>query len=85
MITEAIDPIASNGKEKNPIIELYMHDILGGSNPTARPVTGLLGNIYNGQVPFATPVGFNIPQGGIPIPNANGAIPTVNGITGIHS
>jgi hypothetical protein len=29
----AIDPIAATGKE--PIIELYMHDILGGSNPTA--------------------------------------------------
>ncbi|KAE9592375.1 hypothetical protein Lal_00028393 [Lupinus albus] len=77
----AIDPIAGTGKE--PIIELYMHDIIGGTNPTARPVTGLLGNIYSGQVPFATPVGFNTPRGAIPIPNANGAIPSVNGVTGI--
>ncbi|KEH41195.1 putative plant disease resistance response protein [Medicago truncatula] len=81
MSITAVDPIAATGKE--PIIELFMHDILGGSNPTARPVTGLLGNIYSGQVPFATPIGFNTPQGGIPIPNANGAIPTVNGVTGI--
>ncbi|XP_004497739.1 dirigent protein 18-like [Cicer arietinum] len=80
-ITTAIDPIAATGKE--PIIELFMHDILGGSNPTARPVTGLLGNIYSGQVPFAMPIGFNTPNNAIPIPNSNGALPTVNGVTGI--
>lgn len=79
---EGVDPVAATGG-KEPIIELFMHDILGGSNPTARPVTGLLGNIYSGQVPFATPVGFKTPDGGVPIPNANGAIPTVNGVTGI--
>ncbi|KAL9411110.1 hypothetical protein AB3S75_044821 [Citrus x aurantiifolia] len=66
-----------------PVLELYMHDILGGSSPTARPVTGLLGNIYNGQVPFARPVGLRPPEGGVVIPNANGAIPTVNGNNGI--
>ncbi|GLU08761.1 hypothetical protein SLE2022_256510 [Rubroshorea leprosula] len=74
----AIDP-APEGE----VLELYMHDILGGSSPTARPITGLLGNIYSGQVPFAKPVGFRPPQGGVPIPNANGAIPTVNGINGL--
>uniref|UniRef100_A0A7N0UKN9 Dirigent protein n=1 Tax=Kalanchoe fedtschenkoi TaxID=63787 RepID=A0A7N0UKN9_KALFE len=65
-----------------PVI-LYMHDILGGSNPTARPITGLLGNIYSGQVPFARPIGFLPPDGGVAIPNPNGALPTVNGINGI--
>lgn len=63
----------------HPTMELYMHDILGGSNPTARPITGLLGNIYNGQVPFARPVGLFPPRNGVPIPNPNGAVPTVNG------
>ena len=37
--------------DDEPILELYMHDILGGNNndnnPTARPVTGLLGAIYS--------------------------------------
>ncbi|KAL0357270.1 UNVERIFIED_CONTAM: Dirigent protein 18 [Sesamum calycinum] len=55
-----------------------MHDILGGINPTARPITGLLGNIYSGQVPFARPLGFLPPKDGVAIPNANGAIPTLN-------
>ncbi|CAM8914996.1 unnamed protein product [Rhodiola kirilowii] len=70
------------GLADEPVI-LYMHDILGGSNPTARPITGLLGNIYSGQVPFARPIGFLPPGGGVAIPNANGAVPTVNGINGI--
>ncbi|CAN6296559.1 unnamed protein product [Urochloa humidicola] len=64
-------------------LELYMHDILGGSSPTARPITGLLGNIYNGQVPFARPIGFSAPRNGVAIPNANGQVPTVNGNNGI--
>ncbi|XLT12466.1 hypothetical protein HN51_058156 [Arachis hypogaea] len=65
--TAAVNPVQATGKE--PILELFMHDILGGSNPTARPVTGLLGNIYSGT----------------PIPNANGALPTVNGVFGTPS
>ncbi|KAJ3682448.1 hypothetical protein LUZ60_015021 [Juncus effusus] len=64
-------------------LELYMHDILGGSSPTARPITGLLGNIYSGQVPFARPIGYTTPKNGVAIPNSNGQLPTYNGNTGI--
>ncbi|KAL6344306.1 hypothetical protein AAG906_037880 [Vitis piasezkii] len=80
-IVSAVDLATAGGEA--PVLELYMHDILGGNNPTARPITGLLGNIYSGQVPFARPVGFNPPKDGVAIPNANGAIPLVNGNNGI--
>ncbi|XP_059630384.1 dirigent protein 16-like [Cornus florida] len=75
-IVAAVDATLTLGKD--PIFELFMHDILGGSSPTARPITGLLGNIYSGQVPFARPIGFLPLQGGVAIPNANGATPTIN-------
>ncbi|KAI3697102.1 hypothetical protein L6452_29857 [Arctium lappa] len=74
----ALDPAPQVEEPGVHVFELYMHDILGGSNPTARPVTGLLGNIYSGQVPFARRIGFRAPSGGVVIPNANGGIPTVN-------
>ncbi|KAI4339135.1 hypothetical protein MLD38_024106 [Melastoma candidum] len=75
--------VAVTAGVEEPVLELYIHDILGGSSPTARPITGLLGNIYGGQVPFARPIGFLPPKGGVAIPNPNGAIPTVSGRTGI--
>ncbi|KAM7253413.1 hypothetical protein ACFE04_008831 [Oxalis oulophora] len=59
-----------------PTFELYMHDILGGGSPTARPITGLLGNIYNSQVPFAKPIGFRAPT-----VNGNNGIPLGTGLT----
>ncbi|KAL2893558.1 Dirigent protein 18 [Bienertia sinuspersici] len=63
-------------------IEIYMHDIVGGSSPTARPITGLLGNIYNGQVPFARALGFQPPENGVAIPNSGGSMPSIgaNGV-----
>ncbi|KAL0335439.1 UNVERIFIED_CONTAM: Dirigent protein 18 [Sesamum radiatum] len=63
-MTAAIDPPAAAAAGEPAVLELYMHDILGGINPTARPITGLLGNIYSGQVPFARPLGFLPPKDG---------------------
>lgn len=68
MLLGALHTAKAVAPSEEPIIELYMHDILGGSSPTTRPITGLLGNIYSGQVPFARPLGFVAPQkwGGYP-------------------
>ncbi|KAK4773668.1 hypothetical protein SAY87_028687 [Trapa incisa] len=49
-------------------LTFFMHDILGGSNPTARAVTGIVTNpALSAQVPFAKPNGANLPiNSGIP-------------------
>ncbi|KAK8356012.1 hypothetical protein V6Z11_A05G329400 [Gossypium hirsutum] len=43
-------------------LTFFMHDILGGSNPTALAITGIVNNpAVNGQLPFAKPNGGNLP------------------------
>ncbi|KAF6148893.1 hypothetical protein GIB67_014264 [Kingdonia uniflora] len=43
-------------------LSFFMHDILGGSNPSARAVTGIVTNTtLNGQVPFSKPNGAVLP------------------------
>ncbi|KAF5742646.1 Disease resistance-responsive family protein [Tripterygium wilfordii] len=43
-------------------LTFFMHDILGGSNPSARAVTGIVNNpAVNGQLPFVKPNGANLP------------------------
>ncbi|KAL9232967.1 hypothetical protein vseg_008018 [Gypsophila vaccaria] len=78
LLVSAMCTAKADSTPEGKVIELYMHDILGGSSPTARPITGLLGNIYSGQVPFARPLGFTAPKNGVAIPNSNGQVPTLN-------
>ncbi|KAL2557539.1 Dirigent protein 10 [Forsythia ovata] len=70
-----------------------MHDILGGSNPSAIAVTGIVANpAVGGQVPFAKPNGAILPvNNGLPTNNANGGIvnnnnvPFLTGLSGFPS
>ncbi|KAL9237299.1 hypothetical protein vseg_011866 [Gypsophila vaccaria] len=78
LIVSAMYTAKASSTPERKVVELYMHDILGGSSPTARPITGLLGNIYSGQVPFARPLGFTAPKNGVAIPNSNGQVPTLS-------
>ncbi|XP_059302643.1 dirigent protein 25-like [Lycium ferocissimum] len=71
----------------------FMHDILGGSNPSAIAVTGIVTNpAVSGQVPFAKPNGAVLAvDNGVPTNNANSGIisnnniPFLTGLSGITS
>ncbi|KAG4988633.1 hypothetical protein AAZX31_11G140400 [Glycine max] len=62
--------------QQHHTLSFFMHDILGGSNPTARAVTGVVTNpALNAQVAFAKPNGANLPlNNGVPQNNNNGGI-----------
>ncbi|KAL2239773.1 dirigent protein 10 [Sesamum indicum] len=74
-------------------LTFFMHDILGGSRPSAIAVTGIVANpAIGGQVPFAKPNGAVLPvNNGIPTNNANGGIvnnnniPFLTGLSGFTS
>lgn len=57
-------------------LTFFMHDILGGTNPSARAVTGIVNNpALNGQVPFAKPIGANF--------DINNGVPSTSGNNGL--
>ncbi|XP_010510592.1 PREDICTED: dirigent protein 10-like [Camelina sativa] len=60
----------------------FMHDILGGSNPTARAVTGVVANpALSGQLPFAKTNGANLAiNNGVPSDNNNNGIVNNNNV-----
>ncbi|KAF8010678.1 hypothetical protein BT93_J1357 [Corymbia citriodora subsp. variegata] len=80
---------AVGGTDLHPLT-FYMHDILGGSNPSARAVTGIVANpALSAQVPFAKPNGANLPiNSGIPQNSANNGlinnnnVPFLTGLSG---
>ncbi|KAF9676772.1 hypothetical protein SADUNF_Sadunf08G0037800 [Salix dunnii] len=69
---------ASSATISNPgyTLNFFMHDILGGTNPSARAVTGIVSNpAVTGQVPFAKPNGANLPiNNGVPQNNNNNGL-----------
>ncbi|KAK4440828.1 Dirigent protein 25 [Sesamum alatum] len=79
--------------EDDHSLTFFMHDILGGTHPSAIAVTGIVANpAVGGQVPFAKPNGAVLPvNNGIPTNNANGGIvnnnnvPFLTGLSGFSS
>ncbi|GFZ17973.1 tetratricopeptide repeat (TPR)-like superfamily protein [Actinidia rufa] len=72
----------AGGAVPDHALTFFMHDILGGSNPSARAMTGIVTNpAVNGQVPFAKPNGAVLPvNNGVPLNNANSAVINNNNI-----
>ncbi|KAH6814103.1 Disease resistance-responsive family protein [Perilla frutescens var. frutescens] len=74
-------------------LTFFMHDILGGSRPSAIAVTGIVANpAAGGQVPFAKPNGAVLPvNSGIPTNNNNAGVvnnnnvPFLTGLSGFTS
>jgi hypothetical protein len=77
---------ATNEVETPLTLTFFMHDILGGSNPTAQAMTGIVNNpAINGQIPFAEPIGAVLPvsngDNGL-VDNNNNNIPLLTGLSG---
>ncbi|XP_031486499.1 dirigent protein 24-like [Nymphaea colorata] len=54
-------------------LAFFMHDILGGTHATARPVTGIVNGVdANGHLAFGKSTDFFPPTGGVPLPDSNG-------------
>lgn len=71
-----------------PTLSFFMHDILGGSHPSGRVVTGIVANSDSNNLPFSKPNNQIFPiNGGVPLNTINGVInnnnfPSLVGLNG---
>ncbi|KZV24282.1 dirigent protein 24-like [Dorcoceras hygrometricum] len=72
----------------HPTLSFFMHDILGGSHPSGRVVTGIVANSDANNLPFSKPNNQIFPiNGGVPLNTINGVInndnvPSLIGLNG---
>ncbi|PSS33375.1 Dirigent protein [Actinidia chinensis var. chinensis] len=58
-----------------PLLSFFMHDILGGTHPSGRVVTGIVANSDVNNLPFSKPNSQVFPiNGGVPLNSVTGAI-----------
>ncbi|KAA8534274.1 hypothetical protein F0562_031791 [Nyssa sinensis] len=64
---------------QHPALSFFMHDILGGSHPSGRVVTGIVASSGANGLPFSKSNGQAFPiTGGVPLNNINGIINSNN-------
>lgn len=78
----ATSAAAVTNADPHYLLIFFMHDFLGGSNPSARAVTGIVANTaVTGQVAFAKPNGANLSlNNGVPINNNNNGLVNNNNV-----
>ncbi|KAL6980462.1 hypothetical protein U1Q18_022100 [Sarracenia purpurea var. burkii] len=60
---------------ENPPLSFFMHDILGGTHPSGRVVTGIVANSDVNNLPFSKPNSQVFPvNGGVPLNSVTGVI-----------
>ncbi|XP_027184284.1 dirigent protein 24-like [Coffea eugenioides] len=73
--TPAITTQAGASNPDHPTLSFFMHDILGGSHPSGRVVTGVAANTAANGLPFSKPNNQVFPiNGGVPLNTINGVI-----------
>ncbi|GAA0174603.1 hypothetical protein LIER_27963 [Lithospermum erythrorhizon] len=64
-----------NAKGEHPTLSFFMHDILGGSHPSGRVVTGVVATTNANNLPFSKANSQVFPiNGGVPLNSINGII-----------
>ncbi|XP_058182412.1 dirigent protein 24-like [Rhododendron vialii] len=73
--TGATVPVSGTTAPQNAPLSFFMHDILGGTHPSGRVVTGIVANSDVNNLPFSKPNSQVFPiNGGVPLNSVSGVI-----------
>ncbi|KAM7510579.1 hypothetical protein LguiB_009454 [Lonicera macranthoides] len=77
--TAATSTTMAHASPQHPPLSFFMHDILGGSHPSGRVVTGIIANSQANGLPFSKASNQILPiNGGVPLNNVDGLVNSNN-------
>ncbi|KAJ4906783.1 Dirigent protein 9 [Raphanus sativus] len=72
-------PAGATAGGQGPLLEFFMHDVLGGSHPSARVVTGIVAQTEVNGIPFSKASNSIFPvDNGVPLVNSNNINSVIN-------